>query len=177
MYYLLFGPRRPSQAELDEVDFDSFLVTKGEAPTGLAEQPSKKKKRQSRNDEWGTFDTFLKDKDEDERDPAVFSTFLKNGATAKPVVTAQQISALLPRERPMPSMARVLVLYGTEYGFSREIAEMASCKLKETKQFWPTVVDMATRPEGLDFSREQAVIVACSTQARKGGGVWDEGVP
>ncbi|GAX76992.1 hypothetical protein CEUSTIGMA_g4439.t1 [Chlamydomonas eustigma] len=142
-----------------ETDFDSFLVTKGSTPTGVV--TSKK------GPESGPFEGFLKDSDEDQRDPAVFSTFLKSShvntkVAAPDVAHSAQLTA--QKERPDPSMVKILVLYGTEYGFSKEIAERLASSLKETKQYWPTVVDMATRPEGYDFSKEQAALVACSTQ-------------
>lgn len=39
-------------------------------------------------------------------------------------------------ERPPPGSKPVAVLYGTEYGFSKEIAEKAAAQLKETGTYW-----------------------------------------
>lgn len=38
--------------------------------------------------------------------------------------------------RPPPGSKGVTVLYGTEYGFSKEIAEELAKRLKEGSQFW-----------------------------------------
>lgn len=39
-------------------------------------------------------------------------------------------------EGPPPGSKGVTVLYGTEYGFSKEIAEKLAQRLKEGSQFW-----------------------------------------
>lgn len=39
-------------------------------------------------------------------------------------------------EQPPPGRKPVAVLFGTEYGFSKEIAEKAAARLKETKAYW-----------------------------------------
>ena len=33
-------------------------------------------------------------------------------------------------------LLQVLVVFGTEYGFSKEIAELLATKMKEAKKFW-----------------------------------------
>ncbi len=39
-------------------------------------------------------------------------------------------------ERPPPDSKPVAVLFGTEYGFSKEIAEKAAAQLKESGKYW-----------------------------------------
>ena len=39
-------------------------------------------------------------------------------------------------ERPLPDSKPVAVLFGTEYGFSKEIAEKAAAQLKESGKYW-----------------------------------------
>ena len=39
-------------------------------------------------------------------------------------------------ERPPPDSKPVAVLFGTEYGFSKEIAEKAAAQLKEGGKYW-----------------------------------------
>ena len=39
-------------------------------------------------------------------------------------------------ERPPPDSRPVAVLFGTEYGFSKEIAEKAAAQLKESGKYW-----------------------------------------
>jgi sulfite reductase alpha subunit-like flavoprotein len=47
-------------------------------------------------------------------------------------VDAQASSA----EDPPPDSKAVMVLYGTEYGFSKEIAEKLAEKLRDSSGFW-----------------------------------------
>jgi sulfite reductase alpha subunit-like flavoprotein len=63
-----------------------------------------------------------------------------------------------------PDVKPVTVIYGTEFGFSREIAEMLCERLKETQALWPELIDMADYPEGLPLDAAQAVLMVCSTQ-------------
>jgi sulfite reductase (NADPH) flavoprotein alpha-component len=115
-----------------ETDFDSFLVAKVSVPTGIV--PTKK------GPESGPFEGFLKDSNEDHRDPAVFSTFLKSSCSRCKTIlpdTAHSVKVVAAQhERSDPSMANILVLYGTEYGFSKEIAEKLANALKDTKLYW-----------------------------------------
>ncbi len=39
-------------------------------------------------------------------------------------------------ERPPPDSKPVAVLFGTEFGFSKEIAEKAAALLKESGKYW-----------------------------------------
>ncbi|EIE23365.1 hypothetical protein COCSUDRAFT_36399 [Coccomyxa subellipsoidea C-169] len=84
-----------------------------------------------------------------------FDAFLRPGAKA---VKAQQAG-------PGPEQKPVTVLYGTEYGFSKEIAEKLVGKLKEGGCLCrPRLLDMAEHPEGYPLDAEQALLVVCSTQ-------------
>ncbi|KAK9832619.1 hypothetical protein WJX81_004423 [Elliptochloris bilobata] len=68
------------------------------------------------------------------------------------------------RAGPRPGDAAVAVLYGTEYGASREIAEKLCECIKAAGAYWPRLLDMAEHPDGLDLSNEAALLVICSTQ-------------
>jgi sulfite reductase alpha subunit-like flavoprotein len=48
----------------------------------------------------------------------------------------QQQEPAAPAEVIPEEAVPVLVLYGTEYGFAREIAEKISQQLKDTGKFW-----------------------------------------
>lgn len=48
----------------------------------------------------------------------------------------QQEAAAEPAEVIPEDAVPVLVLYGTEYGFAREIAEKVGQQLKDTGKFW-----------------------------------------
>ena len=49
--------------------------------------------------------------------------------------TSEQPSAEA-EERAPPGSKPVAVLFGTEYGFSKEIAEKLSVRLRETSKYW-----------------------------------------
>lgn len=57
---------------------------------------------------------------------------------------------------------RVAVLFGTEFGFSQEIAEYVVKELKYLG-YWPVLHNMAKYRQGYNFEREQLLLVACST--------------
>jgi len=158
LWYLSYRRKR-NATDVLITDFDSFLVKRGDIPTGS--QPERKTQKERCG---GPIEQFFKDVDQ--RDPADFSTFLKSSGCAASHAATQstQDDKAQADEKPDPNTARVLVLFGTEYGFSKEIAERMCAKLKETKKYWPVLVDMAEHPEGYDLSKEQAVFVACSTQ-------------
>jgi len=66
-------------------------------------------------------------------------------------------------------MKPVGVMYGTEFGLSREVAEKLADELIKTGEFWPIVMDMDDYPRGLCLKKFQAFCVTCSTQG--------EGIP
>lgn len=111
----------------------------------------------------GPFETFLKvddaagsggsegdeaEEEEDHRDPVDFASFLKaaipagssssSGGQKQQAAQGQQGSSkgAAPPAGPTPNQARVLVMYGTEFGFSREIAEKLCDRLRATKKYW-----------------------------------------
>lgn len=55
-------------------------------------------------------------------------------------------------------------MYGTEYGFSKEIAEKLCSSLAKQSGLWPQLENMADHPEGYSFASSQVVLMACSTQ-------------
>lgn len=143
--YLLLRSK-PATAQ-DSTDFDSFLV-KQRPPQAL--QPTKPAT---------SFDDFLLVK---AASATCFESFLKaapGGAqetgAADNVVQAATVQA---------HHVRVAVMFGTEYGFAKEIAEKLSLKLRQTDEYWPALINVADYPEGYDFSQEQAVLMVCSTQ-------------
>jgi sulfite reductase (NADPH) flavoprotein alpha-component len=142
-YFLVRGPVSAKHAKQPGVlvtDFDSFLVAPGDAPTGnTSAANANKKKKLGKPGEWGPFEEFLKaaEEEEDHRDPLVFDSFLK---TAIPgAAQPSKLRAAAPpvlEERPSPDMAKVAVIYGTEFGFSKEIAEKLATAMKGTKKLW-----------------------------------------
>lgn len=144
-----------------ETDFDSFLVRQTGEKTGLDPKPKKKSQLRrgfhnvaasDRGKVSGPFDTFLKqggeeeeqDEDDDPRNPLDFNSFLKTALPAAKGAPAARSSAPQATEPattdepagPQPHQARILVLFGTEYGFSKEIAEKLCAKLREAGPYW-----------------------------------------
>jgi sulfite reductase (NADPH) flavoprotein alpha-component len=116
--YMLL-PRRKKQ--FYDTGFDSFLKEEvAEVPQGF------------------TFDSFLLAKDE--RDSCDFSTFLKGSASAaKPAPTAA--TKAVPGKRLLSAeelavKKRVIVMFGTEYGFAKEIAEKLCEQLEAHDCIW-----------------------------------------
>jgi sulfite reductase (NADPH) flavoprotein alpha-component len=57
----------------------------------------------------------------------------------------------------------VLVLYGTEFGYSKEIAETLVTKLRQIPEVTPRIVS-TEEYHVVDFSKEQIIFLICSTQ-------------
>ena len=106
----------------------------------ILDTPGKEKQRPAAN-----FSAFLKRSEEAQtpvRQAASFSSFLRkqpNQAQAQPAAAAAAGDALghaAADAGPAPEQKPVAVLFGTEYGFSKEIAEKLVRRLKECGEFW-----------------------------------------
>ncbi|KXZ56804.1 hypothetical protein GPECTOR_1g724 [Gonium pectorale] len=155
---------RRRHADEERTDFDGFLKTV--EPVGSTGSQQRKRGKVS-----GTIDDFFKDageEEEDTRNPVDFDSFLRSslpaGKGAKTSAAAAKQQPAAAKERPLPSMKPVTVMYGTEYGFSKEIAEKLCGLLKASGAIWPSLENMADHPEGYNFSKAQVVLMACSTQ-------------
>ncbi|GLC44408.1 hypothetical protein PLESTB_000472800 [Pleodorina starrii] len=160
-WYLL-SRRRRADADQDRTDFDGFLkAVEPVGSTGSRPAPSRSS---------GPIDAFFKDAgaDEDTRNPLDFDSFLlstKAGPKGQaPLPSAKQPVAAELQRGPTADMKPVTVMYGTEYGFSKEIAEKLCGQLRAAGDFWPYLENMADHPTGYDFSKAQVALVACSTQ-------------
>lgn len=153
-YWLL----KPSRKKEDfPTDFNSYL----RAPVAEA---------QARPAPLATsFEAFLKEQPKQVYAETDFQSFLKKqAAPAGKAATGQQAAgSKKPAEKRLvltADLIKVTVMFGTEYGFSRDIAEKLCERIKGLGGYFPELVNMADVPEGYDFSREQAVFMACSTQ-------------
>lgn len=160
-YRIFFGDRNWSSKPVRETDVESFFKAVPDKPVGLenagARTATKKKKRSGWNAQLpadqrgkvsGPFEAFLKieaessegEVDDDHRNPLDFSSFLKTAQ--KPSTSSKQATSHVNGTSdsrpagPKPEHARVLVMYGTEYGFSKEIAQKLCAKLGETDKYW-----------------------------------------
>ena len=102
----LLAPKRRSKQDYD-TGFDSFL------------------KEQVAEEEQGfTFDSFLKVNNQ--QDSCSFDSFLKNAGAAAPSAPAsgaKPASTATVSAEDVADKIRVVVMFGTEYGFAKEIAE------------------------------------------------------
>jgi hypothetical protein len=158
----LFSSKRDYYGEpIKETDFDSFLVKQTGEKTGLTSGGKAKKRQAARGSFYnvaasergkvsGPFETFLKQAEEDDeqedddpRNPLDFNSFLKTALPAHKASKANGQAVVQPQAQkpkaaagPLPHQARVLVMFGTEYGFSKEIAEKLCDKLREAGAYW-----------------------------------------
>ncbi|GIL73126.1 hypothetical protein Vretimale_4732 [Volvox reticuliferus] len=159
-WYLVSRRRRVDTTE-DRTDFDGFL--KAVEPVGSTGSQPKPGKMSC------VIDEFYRDAciQGDTRNPVDFDSFLlSNRIVPKSQVEPRNTERLaeLQTPGPAPDMKPVTILYGTEYGFSKEIAEKLCRQLQAAGNFWPVLEDMANYPQGYDFSKTQVALVACSTQ-------------
>ena len=159
---LLARPAGQRRRTVPPTDFSSFLKA------GAVASPADSLRKRSPTG----FAAFLKSSTAgDRRDATSFGAFLKSGSNsqadkpgAAPLAAAPSADSKAQPVQPSGDQVAVTVLYGTEYGFSREIAEKLATRLQLTERYWPRVLDMADHPEGLSLAGEQALFVICSTQ-------------
>lgn len=135
--------RRQSQTSGLPTDFESYLVV-------ASENPSLSRRPKPTNYAPTSFEAYLVAPDAlDAPDPDP---------------TAAEPEADLPIAPP--GSKPVTVLYGTEFGFSREVAEKIVDRLiaDSAGTYWPQLLNMASFPSGLPLDQCQALLVACSTQ-------------
>jgi hypothetical protein len=135
--YLWYLLSRPRKSKRPATDFNSFLKKVSE-PAAAAPTPAGPPRRGLTS-----FSAFLRDGGPPAaRDATSFSAFLKNRPDA---AAAQPAAAASPSAddaqgagsaQPSADSVVVTVLYGTEYGFSREIAEKLRDRLRGLPPYW-----------------------------------------
>ena len=123
-------------ADDDRTDFDGFLKrVEAVGSTGHVAVAAGPAARSS-----GPIDSFFRDAgaDEDTRNPVDFDSFIKKpkAANGPAAAAAKGGSAKPAAKQPKPEQAQVLVMYGTEYGFSKEIAEKLCSQMEATGKYW-----------------------------------------
>ena len=71
-----------------------------------------------------------------QRSAADFGSFLRKAASAQVAAVAEAKPAAVEEAGPRPGDAAVAVLYGTEYGASKEIAEELCQRLRAAGAYW-----------------------------------------
>lgn len=125
--YLWLKQTSKQAASKAPTDFDSFLL----APA-LAAQPSKSAHTAT------SFESFLKVQPAppSSTDFASFLINIPGAAAAGSQPEAVDAAAACVDDQVPEDEVPVAVLYGTEYGFAREIAEKLCEQLKGTGKFW-----------------------------------------
>eukprot|EP00878_Enallax_costatus_P020855 GHUV01022062.1.p1 GENE.GHUV01022062.1~~GHUV01022062.1.p1 ORF type:complete len:138 (+),score=26.62 GHUV01022062.1:243-656(+) len=114
--------RRSSSSHLPSTDFDTFLKTPA---------PARKTNKASAT----SFAAFLHVQPE-EPCSTDFASFLKDRSSGAQQGAQQTANnSTLAEQIPLDAVP-VTVIYGTEYGFAREIAEKLCQQLKDTGKFW-----------------------------------------
>lgn len=129
------------------VDFESYLRVPTENPSLVAARRAEEKEPAPTD-----FEAYLKVRDPQSVTHKFSSTETSDDEHAPP-------SHLKP----------VGVLYGTEFGLSREVCEKMCDTLNEMGSYWPILMSMDDYPQGMDLKKFQVLMIACSTQG--------EGVP
>lgn len=104
VWYLLAGrPRSTAEPTRNPADFGAFLKARGEGGGSGGCR----------------------------RDPSDFGSFLKRGDPSRTAAAVEDEEEMEEEEEvPAPGDAVVAVLYGTEYGFSKEVAQRAAERLR-----------------------------------------------
>lgn len=146
---------RSQPQQRPETSINAFFKDKSVVPGPVA-PPARRRQPTS-------FQSFLKKEPEAHRDPTSFSSFLKKPQSNKSTDSNASPSPAVV-SGPKADDVVITVLFGTEYGFSKEVAERAAKAVTASGSYWVRLLDMADHPEGLDLSQNQAVLVVCSTQ-------------
>ena len=109
-----------------DTSIDAFFKNKDTAPQAINQQDKRKAT---------SFHSFLKEVPQAHRDASSFSAFLKPQGSIPAAVTD---SSPTPETAQGPAAADVIItiMFGTEYGFSKEIAERAAGAIKACGSYW-----------------------------------------
>jgi sulfite reductase alpha subunit-like flavoprotein len=148
-------------------DFDSFLRKPIANPSFIPSQANEAMKKKQ-NYAATSFEAYLKHTDSSAAAAAELSESTRAAAnSATPLETAFDLTPCCP-----PEAKPVTILYGTEFGFSREIAEKLCQRIEKytnnnqerKTNYWPELLNLADFPNGLCLEKCQVVLIACSTQ-------------
>lgn len=145
-FYLNLKSNKKSGVDGPPVNFEAYLKVPTENPSLTAQGGEKPKYAPT------DFEAYLK-----VQDPVSVTNKFSSNETSD------------DDSLPPAHLKPVAVLYGTEFGLSREVAETMSSRLMKTDKYWPLVLSMDDYPSGMDLSKFQVLFIACSTQG--------EGIP
>lgn len=114
--------RSSAKSHQPSTDFDSFLKTPAPARTTRAASAT-------------SFAAFLHVQP-DEPSSTDFASFLKDRNSGAQEASAQDAASSAQAEQIPEDAVPIVVMYGTEYGFAKEIAEKLCQQLKENGKYW-----------------------------------------
>jgi len=159
-FWTLSSRRRRHFQNPPTTDFDSFLKIPIDNPAVTKHQRDDGKNKK-RNYAATSFEAYLTRTDSSSSPSSILD--LVDGVALSP-----------PRIEPIPccppDAVPVTILYGTEFGFSRAIAEKLCQRVENysnnngTHRYWPELLNLADFPEGFCLEKCQVALIACSTQ-------------
>lgn len=124
VWWVLSGRSRPQSSP--DTNINAFFKDKDTVPATDGQQA----KRQATS-----FHSFLKKVPQAHRDPSSFSAFLKPQGSTQAAVT-DSLPTTEAASGPDAADVIITILFGTEYGFSKEIAERAAAAIKACGHYW-----------------------------------------
>lgn len=118
---------KPQQPPSQETHINAFFKQKPSAQISAPDRPV----RQSTS-----FQSFLKQAPQAQRDPTSFGAFLKKSSQLPSNQQSSPQHQSAAPTGPQDSDCAITVLFGTEYGFSKEVAERAAAAITASGAYW-----------------------------------------
>ena len=126
-WWAVSGRSQPAPSQ--DTNINAFFKQKPATKTSVPGQSQPQRQATS-------FQSFLKEAPKAHRDPTSFGAFLKGPSeTASDQQSPSQYQAAAPAG-PQESDCAITVLFGTEYGFSKEVAERAAAAITSSGPYW-----------------------------------------
>jgi sulfite reductase (NADPH) flavoprotein alpha-component len=171
-FWTLSSQRRRCQLDqfqnLSTTDFDSFLKMPIDNPTLTTKYQRNNDINKKRKYAATSFDAYLAHTDSSSSSSSHLLEPVDGAAPSPPKIES------VPR--CPPDAVPVTILYGTEFGFSREIAEKLYQRVENysgnnnnnnggsRNRYWPELLNLADFPKGFCLEKCQVALIASSTQ-------------
>ena len=119
---------RSKEKQKPDTNINAFFKDKSVARAPAPQQPKRKAT---------SFHSFLKEIPQAHRDATSFGAFLK-GPTLDTAAQTSSITDDQALKGPTASDVVITVLFGTEYGFSKEVAERVAAAITACGSYWYT---------------------------------------
>lgn len=118
---------RPHPAPAQDTNINAFFKQK---PSAQLPAPNQSRRQPT------SFQSFLKEAPQAQRDPTSFSSFLKGSLQTPSDQHRSPASQATAPAGPADTDCAITVLFGTEYGFSKEVAERAAASITASGAYW-----------------------------------------